>query len=458
MEKFFKLTENRTTIKREVAGGITTFLAMAYIIAVNGIILSDAGMPKAAVITATCLTAGITTILMGLIANLPLALASGMGLNAFFAYTVCIKMNISWEIALTAVFIEGIIFIILSLTKAREAVANCIPTSLKLAVTAGIGLFIAFIGFVSAGIVITDPATKVTMGNFTDPTVVITFIGILVIVICYKKNIKGAILIGMVVSTAIAWIYAAISPESAASYMIFKPEGTLFGFSSIAPIAGKIQWSYIFTPSKLWSIMGIVITFLFVDFFDTLGTLVGVATKADLFDKDGKVKNGGKALLVDSIGTTMGAMLGTSTVTTYVESAAGVAEGARTGLAAIVTGVLFLLAMFFSPLFMAIPGCATAPALIMVGLFMISNIVKIDFEDFTQGVPAFLTIALMPLTYSIGDGLSIGILSYGLINFISNVLEKDKTKRKKVSIIIYILTILFIIRLLFTGLQAKGII
>jgi AGZA family xanthine/uracil permease-like MFS transporter len=458
MEKFFKLKENGTTIRNEVTGGITTFLAMAYIIAVNGIILSEAGMPKAAVITVTCLTAGITTILMGLVANLPLALASGMGLNAFFAYTVCLGMNIPWEVALTAVFVEGIIFIILSLTKVREAVANCIPTTLKLAVTAGIGLFIAFIGFVSAGIVITNPATKVSVGNFTDPTVVITLIGILVIVIFYKKNVKGAILIGMVTSTVLAWIYAAISPETAASYMIFRPTGNPFGYTSIAPIAGKIQWSYLFNPSKLLTIMGIVITFLFVDFFDTLGTLLGVATKANLFDEEGNVKNGGKALLVDSIGTTLGALLGTSTVTTYVESSAGVAEGARTGLASVVTGVLFLLAMFFSPLFMAIPSCATAPALIIVGFFMIGNVVKIDFEDFTEGVPAFLTIALMPLTYSIGDGLSIGILSYGVINFMSNLLEKDKSKKKKVSWIIYVLTILFIIRLAYTGLKAKGLI
>ena len=458
MKNYFGLEENGTTVKREVIGGITTFLAMAYIIAVNGIILSEAGMPKAAVVTVTCLIAGISTILMGIIANLPLALAPGMGLNAFFTYTVCIKMNIPWEVALTAVFLEGVIFIILTLTSVREAVANCIPTTLKLAVTAGIGLFIAFIGFVSSGIVVADKATKVTMGNFTDPTVVIALIGILVIVVFYKKKVKGAILIGMIVSTLIAWIYATVSPETSGSYMIFRPTGNLFGFNSISPIAGKIQWSYLYIPSKLLSIMGIVVIFLFVDFFSTVGTLVGVATKADLFDKDGKVKNGGKALLADAIGTTIGALLGTSTVTAYVESAAGVAEGARTGLASIVTGALFLVAMFFAPLFMAIPSCATAPALILVGFFMIGNVVKIDFEDFTEGVPAFLTIALMPLTYSIGDGLSIGILSYGVINFTANLLEKDKSKKKKVSIIIYILTVLFIIRLAYTGLKAKGMI
>jgi adenine/guanine/hypoxanthine permease len=457
MENFFKLKENNTTVKQEVTGGITTFLAMAYIIAVNADILSKTGMPIGAIVTVTCLTAGATTILMGLYANLPFALASGMGLNAFFAYSVCLGMGIPWQTALTAVFIEGIIFIVLSLTKVREAVANAIPTTLKLAVTAGIGLFIAFIGFVNSGIVIADKATKVKIGNFADPTVIIALIGILVIVILYKKNVKGAILIGIIVSTVIAWIYAAISPETAASYFISRPHGNPFGYKSIKPIAFQLDWSYL-RPDKILSIMGIVLTFLFVDFFDTLGTLLGVATKANMFDKKGEIRNGGKALLVDSIGTTAGALLGTSTVTTYVESSAGVAEGARTGLASVVTGILFLAAMFLSPLFIAIPSCATAPALIMVGFFMIENVVKINFADFTEGVPAFLTIALMPLTYSIGDGLSIGILSYGVINLLSNIFEKDSSKKKKVSPIIYILTILFIVRLAWVGLKAKGLI
>jgi len=457
MENFFKLRENDTTVKREVIGGITTFLTMAYIIAVNSIILGEAGMPKGAVITTTCLTAGFTTILMGLYANLPFALASGMGLNAFFAYSVCGR-GIPWQVALTAVFIEGIIFIILSVTKVREAVADSIPNTLKIAVTAGIGLFIAFIGFVNAGIIVSDKATKVKMGNFSDPTVIIALIGILVMVVLYKKNIKGAILIGMVVSTIIAWVYAAISPNMAAEFKIFRPSGNIFAFQSIKPIAFKIDLTYFKEPAKLVSILGIVITFLFVDFFDTVGTLVGVASKADMLDNEGKVRNGGKALLVDSIGTTVGALLGTSTVTTYVESSAGVAEGARTGLASVVTGILFLVAMFLSPIFMVIPSCATAPALIMVGFFMLGNIVKVNFGDFTEGIPAFLTIALMPLTYSIGDGLTIGILSYGVINFVSNLLEKDTRKKKKVSPVIYVLTIIFIIKLILTGLHAKQVI
>lgn len=453
MENFFQLKKYNTDVKREVIAGITTFLAMAYIIAVNPNILGASGMPKGAVLTATCLSAGLTTILMGLYANLPFALASGMGLNAFFAFSVVQARGIDWKVALTAVFIEGIIFIILSLTNVREAVVNAIPLTLKLAVTAGIGLFIAFIGFVNAGIVIKNDATLVGMGNFTTPPVIIAFIGIIVIVILSKKNIKGALLWGIVVSTLIAWAYALKNPKLAAeTYQIYLPNG-VFKYESLNEIAFKLDFSYITDPTKIWSFITIVLTFLFVDFFDTVGTLVGVASKVNMIDEQGRVKNAGKALLVDSIGTTFGALIGTSTVTTYVESSAGVAEGGRTGLTSIVTGILFLIAMFFSPLFIAIPGCATAPALIIVGFFMIENVVKIDFSDFTEGVPAFLTIALMPLTYSIGDGLTLGVLSYAVLNFINNVFTKDSSKKKKVSIIIYILAVLFIIKLIMTGLK-----
>ncbi|MEA4826006.1 MAG: NCS2 family permease [Clostridium sp.] len=451
MENFFQLKQNGTDIRKEVIAGITTFLAMAYIIAVNPNILGVTGMPKGAVLTATCLSAGLTTILMGLYANLPFALASGMGLNAFFAFSVVQARGVDWKVALTAVFIEGIIFIILSLTNVRELVVNAIPTTLKLAVTAGIGLFIAFIGFVNAGIVVKNDATLVGIGNFTTPPVIIAVIGIIVIVILSKKNVKGALLWGIVVSTIIAWGYAFISPKLAAeTYHIYLPNG-IFKFETLNPIAFKLDFSYITDATKVWSFITIVLTFLFVDFFDTVGTLVGVASKVGMIDKEGKVKNAGKALLVDAIGTTFGALIGTSTVTTYVESSAGVAEGGRTGLASIVTGILFLIAMFFSPLFIAIPGCATAPALIIVGFFMMENVVKIDFADFTEGVPAFLTIALMPLTYSIGDGLTLGVLSYAVLNFINNIFTKDKNKKKKVSIVIYILAILFIIKLIATG-------
>jgi AGZA family xanthine/uracil permease-like MFS transporter len=447
----FQLKENGTDVKTEVIGGITTFLAMAYIIAVNAGILGDAGMDMGAVVTVTCLTAGFTTIAMGLYANLPFALASGMGLNAFFAYSVVLGKNpIPWQVALAAVFVEGLIFIVLSLTNVREAVVNAIPTTLKLAVTAGIGLFIAFIGLVDAGIVVGSPATKVAMGTFKSPAVLITVLGIIVIVVLSKKKVRGAILWGIVASSGAAWIYAMIAPITAATYGIVTPTG-IFKLESISPIAGKLDFSYLTESGRIMDFIIVVLTFLFVDFFDTVGTLVGVASKVGMIDKDGKVKNAGKALLVDAVGTTVGAVLGTSTVTTYVESSAGVAEGARTGLASVVTGILFLIAMFFSPLFIAIPQCATAPALIIVGFFMIGSITKIDFNDFTEGVPAFLTIIMMPLTYSIGDGLTIGLLSYAVLNGINNLFTKDHTKRKKVSIVIYVLAVIFIAKLYITG-------
>ncbi|KGM96088.1 guanine permease [Clostridium novyi A str. 4552] len=455
MEKFFKLKENGTDLKTEITAGITTFLAMAYIIAVNPNILGSTGMPRGAILTATCLTAGMTTIFMGLYANLPFALASGMGLNAFFAFSVVKIMGVDWKVALTAVFVEGIIFIILSLTNVREAVVNAIPNTLKLAVTGGIGLFIAFIGFANAGIVVKSPETFVKIGNFTTPTVIIASIGIIVIVILSKKNVRGALLWGIVVSTLIAWGYAFINTKIAAEqYSIFLPNGIL-KYESLKPIAFKLDFSYIKDSNKILSFLTIVFTFLFVDFFDTLGTLVGVASKVGMVDEKGRVKNAGKALLIDSIGTTLGAVMGTSTVTTYVESSAGVAEGGRTGLTSIVTGILFLISMFLSPLFIAIPACATAPALIIVGFFMMENVVKIDFADFTEGVPAFLTIALMPLTYSIGDGLTIGILSYAILNLANNLLTSDKNKKKKISYVIYILAILFIIKLIAVGLHSS---
>lgn len=453
MEKYFKLTENGTDVKREVIGGITTFLTMAYIIAVNADILGTegVGMPAGAIVTATCLTAGITTIFMGLYANLPFALASGMGLNAFFAFSVVLGMKVPWQVALTAVFVEGIIFIVLSLTNVREMVVNAIPTNLKYAVTAGIGLFIAFIGFSNAGIVVSSEATKLAMGNLTSPTVIIATIGILLTVILSKKNVKGAILWGILGSSIVAWIYAYISPEAAASHMIFMPNG-IFKYESLKPIAFKLDFSYLLDPSKIASFMTIVFTFLFVDFFDTVGTLVGVASKVGMVDEEGRVKNAGKALLVDAIGTTLGAVAGTSTVTTYVESSAGVAVGARTGLASVVTGILFLIALFFSPIFVSIPGCATAPALIIVGFYMIDSIRKIDFSDYTEGVPAFFTLALMPLTYSIGDGLTIGVISYAAINLLNNIFGKEK---KKVSMVMYILAAIFIIKIIVASLAAS---
>lgn len=445
MEKFLSHFGGKDVdFKKEALAGVTTFLAMAYIIAVNPSMLSTTGMNAGALVTATCLTAGLTTIFMGLYANLPFALASGMGLNAYFAYTVCGENGISWEIALTAVFFEGIIFILLSLFKVREAVVKAIPINLKYAVTVGIGLFIAFIGFIDARLIIKNDSTLVSLGKFATPTVVIAAIGLIIIVILEKKKVKGAILWGILGATAIGWIYALISPENAKIFGIVLPE-KIMKFESIAPVAGKLDLAYALHPKNIANFCVIVFTFLFVDFFDTIGTLVGVSAKAGMLDKDGNVPNAGKALLVDAVGTTAGAALGVSTVTTYVESATGVAEGGRTGFTAIVTGLLFLLAMFFSPIFIAIPKCATAPALIYVGYLMMSSVVKIDFSDITEAVPAFLTIILMPLTYSIGDGLTIGVLSYVVINIISNIINKDK---KKISGVMIVLALIFAFKLI----------
>ena len=430
------LPEDKKDYKREIIAGTTSFLAMAYIIAVNPSILSATGMPQGALVTATCLSAAFSCILMGLYAKLPIGLASGMGLNAFFAFSVVIGKGISWDIALTAVFVEGIIFILLSLFKVREAVVDAIPLNLKYAVTGGIGLFIAFVGFNGAGLVVSDESTKVAMGNFFSPTVLIAVIGLIVIVILEKKKVKGSMLIGIVISTVMAWGYAILRPESANLLGISVPSG-IFKFESLAPIAGKIDFSYLTTPENIFNFAVIVLTFLFVDFFDTVGTLVGVASRANMLDKDGRVPNAGKALLVDALGTTAGALMGTSAVTTYVESATGVEEGGRTGLTAITIGV-----------FIAVPTCATAPALIYVGYLMLGSIVKIDFSDITEAVPAFLTIALMPLTYSIGDGLTVGVLVYVVLNILNNIFTKEKSKKKPLSKVMIILGFVFILKLI----------
>ncbi|MCY6354121.1 NCS2 family permease [Clostridium sp. ZS2-4] len=442
LERTFKLKQSNTTVKTEIIAGVTTFLTMAYIIAVNPDFLSTTGMDKGALLTSTCIAAGITTILMGLYANLPFVLASGMGLNAFFAFSVCGAMKVPWQIALTAVFCEGIIFIILSLTNVREIVVNSIPVSLKIAVSGGIGLFIAFIGFQNAKIVLNDDATLVALGRFSDPRAVIAVIGIVIIGILVHKQVKGAMLWGILSCTVIAWAYAlAIGPEQAAKvYQIYLPTG-LLGIHSMAPIAGKLDFSVFGSKEGILTLVSILLTFLFVDFFDTVGTLVGVASKANMIDEKGNVLRAKQALLVDAIGTTMGACMGISTVTTYVESSAGVAEGGRTGLTAVAAGVLFLISAFFAPVFMAIPSCATAPALIIVGLFMMQNITQIDFYDYTEAIPAFLTIILMPLTYSIATGLMFGVIAYVLFNVLGG-------KKEKVSITILILAIIFVLRLI----------
>lgn len=445
-EKLLPILSNKNVdMKKEMLAGLTTFLTMAYIIAVNPNILSTTGMPAGALVTATCLSAGIACILMGLVANLPFALASGMGLNAYFAYTVVGQMGVTWEVALSAVFIEGIIFIILSLFKVREAVVNAIPQNMKLAVTGGIGLFIAFIGMVNAGLVVANESTMVELGHFS-PAVIITVIGLIIIAVLDKKKVKGAILWGILISSLIGWGYALVNSEAAAALGIYLPTG-VFKFEGIGEIAGKVDLVHAFNGENIKMFMTVIFTFLFVDFFDTVGTLVGVCSKAKMLDKDGKVPNAGRALLVDAVGTTAGSLLGVSTVTTYVESSTGVAAGGRTGYTAITTGILFLIAMFFSPIFIAIPGCATAPALIYVGYLMLGAIKEIDFDNITEGVPAFLTIAAMPLTYSIGDGLTLGILSYVIINFLYNISSK-KEKKTKISCVMYILAVIFVFKLI----------
>lgn len=441
LQKYFKLNESGTTVKTEIVAGLTTFLTMAYIIAVNPSILSASGMPKGELVTATCIAAGLTTILGGLYANLPYALASGMGLNAFFAFTVCGALKIPWQIALTAVFVEGLIFIILSLTKVRESVVNAIPDSLKIAVSAGIGLFIAFIGLQGAKMITNDDTVLVALGNIQDPRVIICIIGLILIGVMIHKNIKGAILWGILACTGLAWIYALIiGPENAAQlYEIYLPTGITKVYG-IGEIAMKMDFSVFTQADKLLTFFSVMITFLFVDFFDTVGTLVGVASKANMFDKDGKVLRANRALLTDAIGTTFGAMVGVSTVTTYVESSSGVVEGGRTGLTAVTTGLLFLVAIVFAPIFIAIPGCATAPALIVVGLFMLQNVIKIDFFDYPEAIPAFLAIIMMPLSYSIANGLMFGIIAYVIFNLFSG-------RAKKITGTMYVLAAIFIIKL-----------
>ena len=438
VEKYFKLKENKTTVKMEVYAGLTTFMTMAYILVVNPSILSATGMDQGALVTATALASAIATLCMAFMANYPIALAPGMGLNAFFAYTVVLGMGYSWQIALTAVFVEGIIFILLSIFPVREAIFNAIPATLKSAVGVGIGLFIAFIGFQNAGIVVADGATLVTLGNVKDISVFLALAGTVITIVMSVKKIKGALLWGILITYALGIIcqFMGIYTVDANHYSLI-PSGIISAPPSIAPIAFKFDFSTVFSLDFLI----IMFTFLFVDIFDTLGTLIGVCSKAGLLDEDGKLPRIRGALLADAIGTTAGAALGTSTVTSYVESAAGVAEGGKTGLTSFVTGILFILALFFSPIFIAIPSFATAPALIVVGLFMMESITKINFSEFTEGFPAFLTIIMMPLCYSISDGLVFGFISYVLLKLLTG-------KNEDLSLVTVIITILFIIKLI----------
>lgn len=427
LDKFFKITESKSTLKIEVIAGITTFMTMVYILAVNPSILSVTGMDKDAVFTATALSAIIGTLVMALYAKLPFALAPGMGLNAFFAFTVVLGMGYSWQFALTAVFLEGIVFIILTAFNIRELIVNSIPLNLKHAVSVGIGLFIAFIGLKGTGLIVDNPATLVSLGDMKNPQVLVGLAGVLIIGILLSKNIKGAILIGILASSFIGiFVGVTVIPENF-SFISLPP--------SIEPIFFQFDFSQVFSLDMLI----VLFTFLFVDMFDTVGTLVGVSSKADMLDKDGNVPRVKQALFADAIGTTAGAVLGTSTVTTYVESAAGVAEGGKTGMTSLTVAAMFALALFLAPVFMIIPAAATAPALIIVGLFMISPIMKINLDDFTEAIPAFFTIIMMPLTFSIAEGIVFGMLSFVFLKLLSG-------RYKEVTPIMYIIALLFIIK------------
>ena len=426
LEKLFQLKDNKTTVRTEILAGITTFMTMAYILAVNPSILSATGMDKNALFTATALASLIATLVMAFVAKLPFALAPGMGLNAFFAFTVVLGMGHTWQFALTAVFLEGLIFILLTAFNIRELIVNAIPMSVKHAVSAGIGLFIAFIGMQNAGVIINNDATLVGLGDMGSPGVILALLGLVLTAVLLALKVKGALLIGIFVVT-IAGIPFSVTQLPESNLVSLPP--------SISPIFMKFEFSQILTLDMLI----VLFTFLFVDMFDTVGTLVGVSDKAGMLDKQGRVPRAKQALFADAIGTTAGAMLGTSTVTTYVESASGVAEGGRTGLTSLSVAVMFAIALFFAPVFTMVPGAATAPALILVGFFMMSPILKINFDDFTEAIPAFLTIIMMPLAYSIAEGIVFGMISYVLLKLMTG-------KHKDLSIVMIILAILFVFK------------
>lgn len=454
MEAFFKLRENHTNIRTEVIAGIVTFMTMAYILAVNPNILSASGMDPEAILIATCLSSFAGTWCMAFMANYPFALAPGLGLNAYFAYTVCLGLGYDWRIALLAVFTEGVIFILLSLTNIREAIFNAIPMSLKKGVSAGVGLFVAFIGLQGAHLIVNSDSTLVTYVNFRNTIhqegicAILALIGIVIIAVLQIKNIKGSILIGIFAT----WILGMLC-QAAGLYRI-DPEA---GFYSLYPRLGITDFSKLgltfgqcfkadLTNVSLFNFLTIVFSFLFVDIFDTLGSLIGCAEKAGYLDKDGKFPRVRGTLLADALATTCGAVFGTSTTTTFVESSAGVAAGARTGLASIVTGLLFLLAIFFAPVFTAIPGFATTPALVFVGFMMISSVLSLDLTDYRESIPAYLCLLSMPLTYSISEGIAVGIISFVIINTVCNLFSEEK---RKVSPLMYLLAAVFICKYVF---------
>lgn len=456
LEKLFKLKENKTDARTEILAGITTFMTMAYILAVNPSILSAAGMDPGAVFTATAIAACLGTLCMALFANYPFALAPGMGLNAYFAYTVVLNMGYSWEVALAAVFVEGLVFILLSVTNVREAIFNAIPMNLKSAVSVGIGLFIAFIGLQNAKIVISgstlvqlfslegynatlaEGAAKATM-NDVGITVLLAVVGVIITAILVIKNVKGNILWGILIT----WILGIICQLTGlyvpnaelGMYSLLPDFSNGISIPSLSPIFGKLSFAGI----HIGEFIVVVFAFLFVDIFDTLGTLIGVSTKANMLDESGKLPRIKGALMADAVATTAGAVLGTSTVTTFVESASGVTEGGRTGLTAVTTAILFGLSLFLSPIFLAIPSFATAPALIIVGFYMLTNVVNIDFNDFGEAIPCFICIAAMPFFYSISEGIAMGVITYVVVNLVTG-----KAKEKKISALMFVLAILFI--------------
>lgn len=440
IEKCFKLKENKTTFKTELMAGLTTFMTMAYILVVNPSILSTTGMDAGALLTATCIASALGTFFMAFFANYPFVLAPGMGLNAYFAFTICAQKGYSWHVALAAVFIEGIIFIILSAINVREAIFNAIPANMKKAVSVGIGMYIAFIGLQNAGVVINNASTCVSLGDVKTVPVALALIGTIITLVLVIRKVKGALLVGILIT----WILGIIC-QLAGVYVVdveagvysLIPTGLISAPPSIAPIAGKLSFSGI----SIFDFIVVIFAFLFVDLFDTLGTLIGVSTKAGFLDKEGKLPRIKGALFADALATTVGAVLGTSTVTTFVESASGVSDGGRSGLTAFTAGILFLVALLFSPILTTIPSFATTPALVVVGLMMVENVRDIDFSDYTEGFPAFMTILMMVVCYSISEGLVFGVISYVLLKLFGG-------KKNELNPVIVIIAILFFLKLI----------
>ena len=449
-EKYFKLRENGTDVKTEVVAGITTFMTMVYILAVNPSILEASGMDRGSIITATAVASAIACFCMAAFSNKPFALSAGLGLNAYFAYTVCIGMGYPWQVALTAVFVEGLVFILLSLTNVREAIFNAIPASLKVAVSVGIGFFIAFIGVQNAGLIV-DGSTLVTLfgfnasianGTFTTQgiTVILALVGVMIIAMMLVKGVKGYMLYGILLTWLLGIICQLLGiyvPNPEAGFYSVIPTAIFSAPASMAPTFMKLDFSYIATHTLDFIV--VVFAFLFVDIFDTLGTVIGCASKADMLDEEGKLDGIKGVLLADAVGTTVGACLGTSTITTFVESSSGISEGGRTGLTSVTTGILFLLALFFSPLFLTIPSFATAPALIVVGFLMMQQVTKIDWTDLTEAIPCFCCITMMGFAYSISDGIAFGIISFTILKLLTG-------KAKDLNVLLYVLSILFVLK------------